>query len=234
MAETNARVCMLSSASSLLLFSIMTPLEVLEQNYPALVGCRDSILAAFALMAECYDHDGVIYTCGNGGSCADADHITGELLKGFCKKRPMSDADRETLRGCCDSLADYELLSNKLQCGLRGISLMAHHAAETAVSNDLGGTLGAAQQLFALGRKGDVMIAISTSGNAENIRYACEVAKLKGIKVIGMTGSKGGKLAELADVVIRVPADQTYRIQEYHLPIYHALCLMIEEKYFDK
>ena len=209
-------------------------LEKLEADYPRLASCRESILAAFRLMAKCYDHDGVIYTCGNGGSCSDADHITGELLKGFCRKRPMGAHERQKLQSVACSAEDCELLSEKLQCGLRGISLMVHHAAESAVGNDLGGTLGAAQQLFALGRPGDLLLALSTSGNAENIRYAVSVARLKDIKVIGMTGEDGGCLGRVADVAIRVPESQTYRIQELHLPVYHALCRMIEERYFDR
>lgn len=207
-------------------------LEVLLRNYPQLAGCRADILEAAGLLKECYDRDGVVYTCGNGGSCADADHITGELLKGFCKKRPLSADMRRRLAECSANAEDAALLGGRLQCGLRGISLMSHHAAESAVSNDLGGTLGAAQQLMALGRPGDVLVAISTSGNAENIRYAVAVAHAIGMKVIGMTGRAGGTLGGMADVAIRVPADQTYRIQELHLPVYHALCLMIEEAYF--
>ena len=208
----------------------MTPLETLLQNYPQLSNCKEDIENAAQLVIACQEQGGTLFTCGNGGSCADADHISGELLKGFCKKRPMSAEERAILATQSPEVA--EVLSTKLQQGLRCVSLMNFPGAGSAVRNDLGGGLDVAQVLYALGRKGDVLLGISTSGNAKNVRYAVAVAKLKGMKVLGMTGADGGALAQLADVAIRVPSHETYRIQEYHLPIYHALCRMVENHFF--
>ena len=212
--------------------NIMTPLEILLQNYPQLANCKADIEKTAQLIIDCQEKGGTLFTCGNGGSCADADHISGELLKGFCRKRPMTQAEREALAAQSPEVA--EVLSSKLQRGLRCISLMNFPGAGSAVRNDLGGELDVAQVLYALGRKDDVLLGISTSGNAKNVRYAVAVAKLKGMKVLGLTGEGGGLLAELADVTIRVPSHDTYRIQEYHLPIYHALCRMVENHFFSE
>ena len=212
--------------------NIMTPLEILLQNYPQLANCKADIEKTAQLIIDCQEKGGTLFTCGNGGSCADADHISGELLKGFCRKRPMTQAEREALAAQSPEVA--EVLSSKLQRGLRCISLMNFPGAGSAVRNDLGGELDVAQVLYALGRKDDVLLGISTSGNAKNVRYAVAVAKLKGMKVLGLTGEGGGLLAELADVTIRVPSHETYRIQEYHLPIYHALCRMVENHFFSE
>ena len=212
--------------------NIMTPLEILLQNYPQLANCKADIEKTAQLIIDCQEKGGTLFTCGNGGSCADADHISGELLKGFCRKRPMTQAEREALAAQSPEVA--EVLSSKLQRGLRCISLMNFPGAGSAVRNDLGGELDVAQVLYALGCKDDVLLGISTSGNAKNVRYAVAVAKLKGMKVLGLTGEGGGLLAELADVTIRVPSHETYRIQEYHLPIYHALCRMVENHFFSE
>ena len=212
--------------------NIMTPLEILLQNYPQLANCDADIEKTAQLIIDCQEKGGTLFTCGNGGSCADADHISGELLKGFCRKRPMTQAEREALAAQSPEVA--EVLSSKLQRGLRCISLMNFPGAGSAVRNDLGGELDVAQVLYALGCKDDVLLGISTSGNAKNVRYAVAVAKLKGMKVLGLTGEGGGLLAELADVTIRVPSHETYRIQEYHLPIYHALCRMVENHFFSE
>ena len=208
----------------------MTPLEILLQNYPQLADCKAEIEKSAQIIIDCQEKGGTLFTCGNGGSCADADHISGELLKGFCKKRPMTTEERAAL--AAESPDVSELLSTKLQRGLRCISLMNFPGAGSAVRNDLGGELDVAQVLYALGRKGDVLLGISTSGNAKNVRYAVAVARLKGMKVLGMTGEGGGTLAQLAEVAIRVPSRETYRIQEYHLPIYHVLCRMVEDHFF--
>ena len=208
----------------------MTPLEILLQNYPQLADCKAEIEHAAQIVIACQEQGGTLFTCGNGGSCADAEHISGELLKGFCKKRPMAKEEREALAAKSPDVA--ELLSTRLQQGLRCVSLMNFPGAGSAVRNDLGGELDVAQILYALGRSGDVLLGISTSGNAKNVRYAVAVARLKGMKVLGMTGEGGGTLAQLADVAICVPSRETYRIQEYHLPIYHALCRMVEDHFF--
>ncbi|MBQ4479986.1 MAG: SIS domain-containing protein [Victivallales bacterium] len=208
----------------------MNPLEILLENYPQLAGCRAEIEQTAKIIIDCQAQGGTLFTCGNGGSCADADHISGELLKGFCRKRPMTSEERAALAAESPEVA--ELLGTKLQRGLRCISLMNFPGAGSAVRNDLGGDLDVAQVLYALGRPGDVLLGISTSGNAKNVRYAVAVARLKGMKVLGLTGEGGGTLGELADVVVRVPSRETYRIQEYHLPIYHAMCQMVENHFF--
>lgn len=209
-------------------------LDILFTNYPQLESCREDITAAYNLLAECYDGGGMVFTCGNGGSCADADHITGELLKGFCKKRPLPAESKEAFADADKECGAF--IAERLQVGLPAISLMNFPGAGSAVANDLDGLLGPAQLLYALGRKGrpDVLLALSTSGNARNVRYAVAAARVLGMKVIGFTGEGGGFLGANADVTIKVPARDTYRIQEYHLPVYHALCLMIEERYFSE
>ena len=205
-------------------------LQNLFSHYPELKPCEDAILAAFGILAECYDHEGVVYTCGNGGSCADAAHIVGELMKGFIRKRPLAQEEQDELRKM--DAVDGAYLSEHLQCGLRAVSLMGQEALSSAVGNDLGGDIAPAQQLLGFARRGDVLLGISTSGNARNIALACKVAKLKRLKIIGMTGENGGKLASLADVCLKVPAKETYRVQEYHLPIYHYLCQLVEKENF--
>ncbi len=206
-------------------------LDNLIARYPVLEQCKDDIWNAYVLLAECYKKDGCLFTCGNGGSAADADHIVGEMLKGFVLKRPLPDSDKAILKSYGEKGA---MLADKLQCGLRAINLMAHTAACSAAANDLGGDTGPAQQLNAFGRGGDVLLGISTSGNAENVFLACQVAKLKGMKIIGITGIGGGRLAETADVCITVPEKETYKVQELHLPVYHALCMMVEATFFAK
>lgn len=210
----------------------MSTFATLYANYPELKACESDINAAFEMMGDCLAKDGTIYIAGNGGSCADADHISGELLKGFIKKRPLSDADKAALVAMDPE--EGALLGERLQYGLRGLSLMHLPAPISAVGNDLGNDMYVAQLLLALARPGDVLLGISTSGNAGNIGLATRIARLKGVKVIGLTGSKGGKLKDRSDVCIRVPSDVTFRIQEYHLPVYHALCAELENRFFEK
>ncbi len=207
-------------------------LELLLARYPQLSSCQDEIRSAFDLLADCYDRGGCVFTCGNGGSAADAEHMVGELLKGFLLKRPLSEDDRKELQQI--SQDDGAFLADHLQYGLRAVCLMSQVAIASATANDQGGDLGAAQQLFALGQPGDVLVAFSTSGNARNVAYAALVAKQRGLKVIGMSGQSGGRLSTLADTCIHAPALETYLIQEFHLPIYHCLCMMLEARYFTK
>lgn len=202
--------------------------DSLLSRYPALKECSIAIQAAYQLLVECFEHDGFLFTCGNGGSAADADHIVGELQKGFILRRQLP-------KNIFTSLAfqpDGELLASLLQRGLRAMNLMCQPAIYSAASNDLGGDMGLAQEVCALGRKGDVLLAISTSGNARNIALACQVARINGMRILGLTGAGGGKLAGFADVCIKVPEMQTYKIQELHLPVYHALCMMVEAHFF--
>ena len=198
--------------------------------YPALAVCEEAMASAIALLISTYEHDGTVFTCGNGGSAADADHIVGELLKGFVRRRPLPTADRAALQR--ENGVDGDYLASRLQCGLRAMSLMSQQGLSSAVANDLGGDLGPAQQLYGMGRKGDMLIALSTSGNARNVALASRVAKLKAYLFRYDWHRQAEQLAELADIVFKVPERETYRVQELHLPVYHALCRAVEAFFF--
>ncbi len=205
-------------------------LDELLLRYPKLEVCKDDIIKAVVTIIDCYKNGGKLILCGNGGSCADCDHIVGELMKGFLKLRPLTDEKKEKMKKKCD-LVDDELLS-KLQGGLPAISLPSITALNSAFCNDVDPELMYAQPLMALGEKKDVLIAISTSGNSKNVFGAVKVAKALGVKVIGLTGNTGGKLKENADIAICVPEVETFKIQELHLPVYHYLCAAVEEYFF--
>lgn len=206
-------------------------LNDLLKRYPILEVCKEDIEKSKDALIECYKNDSKVLICGNGGSCADSDHIVGELMKGFLKQRPLSDDQKVKMKKNCD-LVDDELLS-KLQGGLPAISLPSITALNSAFCNDVDPELIYAQSLMGLGRKNDVLIAISTSGNSKNVFGAVKVAKALGIKVIGLTGNTGGKLKETADIVVCVPETETYKIQELHLPVYHYLCAAVENYFFN-
>lgn len=205
-------------------------LDTLMERYPALLPMREDIVKTYEVLEECYEHDGKLLIAGNGGSAADSEHIAGELMKRFCVKRPVPQEFAEKLTAV-DPVLGAELAKN-LERGLMAIPLVAHEALSTAYINDVDGLGVFAQQLYGFGRPGDVFLGISTSGNSRNVMYAAVVARALGMKVLGLTGRKGGKLAAAADVAIRVPEDETYKIQELHLPVYHCLCLMLEERFF--
>lgn len=205
-------------------------LEELTARHPELEPVRESIVRAYDILEESYQNGGKLLIAGNGGSCADAEHIVGELMKGFVLRRELPEELKTALKD-----ADPEqgaALADKLQGGLPAIALTGHAALSTAFSNDVDGDMTYAQQVCGYGEKGDVLLGISTSGNAKNVDYAVTVAKAKGMKVIGLTGKDGGRLGVRADAAIVVPEQETYRIQELHLPVYHALCLMLEEHFF--
>ncbi len=206
-------------------------LNDLLKRYPCLSEIKNDIIRASEAIISCYENAGKILLCGNGGSCADCDHIVGELMKGFLKKRPVSDARREEMKAGCPCLED-EIIS-KLQCGLPAVSLTSMPALNSAFCNDVEPELIYAQSLMALGVKNDVLIAISTSGNSKNVYAAVKVAKALGLKVIALTGASGGRLKELADVCICVPETETFKIQELHLPVYHYLCAETEAHFFE-
>lgn len=206
-------------------------LDNLINRYPALEVCRGQIAEAYEVMKKCYDLDGKLLIAGNGGSCADADHIVGELMKCFIKRRPVGRDLRDRLELIDPEGGDD--LADKLGYSLMAISLSNQQTLNTAFANDVDGDYIYAQQILGYGRPGDVFLAITTSGNSRNILHAVPVAKARGIRVIGLTGRTGGRLRSQADVIITAPEDETYKIQEYHLPIYHALCLMLEETYFE-
>lgn len=207
-------------------------LDLLIRRYPVLSVCREDIAKAYDILETCFAGGNKLLVAGNGGSCADAEHIVGELMKGFKLPRRSAEEFADKLRAV-DPVRGEEL-AEKLQGGLPAIALSGHQGLNTAYINDVenGGLLMYAQQVNGYGKAGDVFLGISTSGNSKNVMYAAVVARAKGMKVLGLTGSKGGQLAEIADVAIKVPETETYMIQELHLPVYHALCLMLEEKFF--
>ncbi len=211
--------------------NISAELNTLFSNYPQLKVCKEEILQSFRLMRECYRAGGLIMVCGNGGSASDAGHIVGELMKGFKSKRLPTNEQRQALQQAFPYDADY--LASHLQRAIPAVSLTDQVALSSAFVNDLTADMVFAQQVFGYGRKGDVLIGLTTSGNSANVVNACKVAKAFGIHTIGMTGDKGGELYTLCDVTIRVPASETYRVQEYHLPVYHALCAMLEADLFE-
>lgn len=209
----------------------MEYLEELTGRYPALEAVKGDILAAYESLKHCYEQGGKLLAAGNGGSCADSEHIVGELMKGFVKRRPVSEEFAKALKKA-DPIRGEEL-ARSLQGVLPAMALTSHTALSTAFLNDVDGDMIYAQQLYGYGKKGDVFLGISTSGNAKNIMYAVTAAKAAGITTIGLTGKDGGLLAKACDISIVVPEQETFKIQELHLPVYHALCLMLEEYFYE-
>ncbi|RIJ46478.1 SIS domain-containing protein [Maribellus luteus] len=205
-------------------------LENLIARYPVLELSKTEIFQAFELIRESYAQERKLLVCGNGGSASDAEHIVGELMKSFTKKRPLASHLSEELLATSEEHGAY--LAAKLEGALPAIALTCHSALNTAFSNDVDADLIYAQQVVGYGNQGDVLIGISTSGNAKNVINAVITAKAKGLKTIGLSGRHGGKLNENCDVVIRVDATETYQVQELHLPVYHALCQMLEATFY--
>lgn len=206
-------------------------LKELTARYPALARVEGDIRAAYDTLHDCFAAGGRVYLCGNGGSAADCEHMAGELLKCFKLPRPMKDDFKAVL---CAYGEDGKVLAEGLEGGLPVVSLTGHIAFSTAFQNDNTPALVFAQQVNAYGQAGDVLVVFSTSGNSKNCIYATICAKAKGLKVITLTGGTGGKLAPMSDAAIVVPAKETYQVQEFHLPVYHALCAMLEEEFFGK
>ena len=205
-------------------------METLFERYPQLESCRKDFTSAFEILCESFSSGGKLLVAGNGGSASDAEHIVGELMKGFVRPRHLSPEMSEALTD-----ADRELgpvLASKLQGTLPAIALDGQIALSTAFQNDVDPQLCFAQQVLGYGKAGDVFLGISTSGNSRNVLYAAVTARAKGMKVIALTGASENRLSETADVCIRVPETETYKVQELHLPVYHALCLMLEERFF--
>lgn len=198
-------------------------LDYLCERAPELCPLRDQIDASFRMLRDAIANGGKLLLCGNGGSAADADHWTGELLKGFKSKRPLLSAERAGLPA---EIAD------SLQGAIPAIPLTGFAALTTAFANDVSGDLAFAQLTHALGRSGDVFIGLSTSGGARNVCAAARVARVRGLRTLGLTGASGGTLAPLCDICLRVPTAETYRAQEFHLQIYHCLSLMLEVNFF--
>lgn len=197
-------------------------LKFMTDRYPALEGVSGEVKEAFELLKTSYENGGKLLVCGNGGSASDSEHIVGELMKGFYKKRPLPETEKEAIGE----------ISAFLQGALPAIALTGHPALTTAFSNDVRADMTFAQQVYGYGRAGDVLIALSTSGNSVNVLHAATVAKAGNLAVIGLTGQDGGRLREICDVCIAVPTQVTAEIQEYHLPVYHTLCAMLEDYFF--
>lgn len=205
-------------------------MEELLRRYPALSVCRAEITEALEAMTEAFRRGGKLLLCGNGGSCADCDHIAGELLKGFLSRRP---ADEETVRNLTAQYPEEGTnLAKKLQRGLPAISLAAHAGVMTAFANDVDPELIYAQLVYAYGKPEDVVLGISTSGNSRNVVAALRTAKALGLKTVGLTGSRESVMDSICDVTVKVPETETYKVQEYHLPVYHYLCAALEERFF--
>lgn len=205
-------------------------IKELIERYPALTGCRDDVENAVDAVEKVYRAGGKLLLCGNGGSCADCEHISGELMKGFLKKRPLGDEKKRDMRANCPEIEDAVL--DKLQDALPAIPLTSLTALNSAFCNDVDPELIYAQGVMALGKEGDLLVAISTSGNSKNVVRAAQVARALGLCVVALTGKSGGKLRDIADVCICAPETETYKVQEYHLPIYHCICAEIEERFF--
>ena len=201
-------------------------IDLLMERYPALEVCKQDIIDAYLIMEECYKNGGKLLVAGNG----DSEHIAGELMKRFKIQRPVSDEYAKKLVDIDPERGPG--LAKNLERSLMAIPLVAHEALTTAYINDVDGLGVFAQQLMGFGKEGDVFLGISTSGNSKNVMNATVVARASGIKVIGLTGARGGELATVSDVAIKVPETETYMIQELHLPVYHCLCLMLEDRFF--
>ena len=209
----------------------MNKKEELFVRYPELLSCEADIDRALELMIETYENGGKILVCGNGGSCSDAQHIVGELMKGFLLKRPMSAEQKKAFENALGA-EEADAFASRLQRGLPAIALDGQSALMTAYLNDADPDYVYAQEVFGYGKKEDLLIGISTSGNSKNVVLAMKAAKALGIRGIALTGAKESKLSALATATVRVPSTETFKIQELHLPVYHYLCAAIEEKFF--
>lgn len=210
----------------------MGSIEALVKKHPELHGCLEDIEQAYQILFSSFRDGGKLLVCGNGGSASDSEHIVGELMKGFMMPRLLS---REVTEQFINAYGDEgERLAGQLQCALPAISLVGPTALNTAIANDTDAAMIFAQQVYGYGQPGDVLLALSTSGNSKNVVSAVQVASIKGMKSIVLTGKNGGKLSAMCDVAIRVPYVLTPEVQERHLPIYHALCIALEEAFFAK
>jgi D-sedoheptulose 7-phosphate isomerase len=205
-------------------------LTELLNRYTELTLLKDAILKATMEIIQTFKSGGKVLVCGNGGSCSDADHIVGELMKSFEGNRPLEKSLQEKLTELSPDRG--KMLAEKLQRGLPAISLTVHQSLITAIANDISGDVIYAQQVIGWGNPGDILIGLSTSGNSKNVIDALVVAKAKGLKTIGMTGETGGKMKEWCDILLNVPERRTAYVQELHLPVYHAICMMVEKEFF--
>lgn len=202
-------------------------------SFPVLAQCRGEVVRAFDIFIECYSNGGKVLACGNGGSAADADHIVGELMNKFALKRALTDAEIRSIKSSSCSDSDKKFLLDHLQRQLPAISLSAHSPLVTAICNDEDAGMIFGQQVFGYGKPGDVLLALSTSGNSSNVLCALNVARIFKIRSICLTGKTGGRMKDAdADVCIRVPEEITHKIQQLHQPVYHCLCAMVEAEIF--
>ncbi len=208
----------------------MKHVDSLIARYPELAVCQDDIIGAYKILEEAYANGRKLLVCGNGGSAADSEHVVGELMKEFKLKRKVFANQADAMKAIDSEMGGY--LADNLQGALPAIALTGHSALSTAFMNDSESVLVFAQQVNGYGKAGDVLLGISTSGNSKNVIYAAITAKARGLKVIGLTGEKESRLSKLADCCIQVPETETYKVQEMHLPVYHCLCMMLEEKFF--
>ncbi|MBB3131089.1 D-sedoheptulose 7-phosphate isomerase [Paenibacillus rhizosphaerae] len=204
--------------------------DQLFAKYPDLAPCRNAVWQAFEAMEASFRQGGKMLLAGNGGSAADCEHVVGELMKGFMLKRslPQAERDRMLIHG-----EEGAYIADRLQGALPAISLVSQSALSTAFINDVAADMAMAQQVYGYGRPEDTLVVFSTSGNSANVVRAVQVAKSLGMTTIGLTGRTGGRLKELCDIAVCVPYDGTPDIQERHLPIYHTLCMMLEEAFFE-
>lgn len=209
---------------------IIKHVELLMERYPMLEACKEDIIKAYSLLETSYTEGNKLLVCGNGGSASDSEHIVGELMKEFKLKRNVYAAQADAMKAIDPEMG--ATLAEHLQGALPAITLTAHSSLTTAFMNDSEPGLVFAQQVNGYGRPGDCFLGISTSGNSSNVLYAAITAKARGLNVIGLTGAKENKLEKLADVCIHVPETETFKIQEFHLPVYHALCMMLEDHFF--
>lgn len=205
-------------------------LNELLERYPALKCIENDISAAADMLISGFRGGNKLLLCGNGGSCADCEHIVGELMKGFLSLRPLTDVQKKQMKENCPDINDWYL--SKLQRAVPAISLPSFTALNTAFCNDVDPELVFAQSLMGLGNQNDMLICISTSGNSANVVAAAKTAKALGLKTIGLTGKSGGKLREICDVCLCVPETETFKVQELHLPVYHYLCAKVEKEIF--
>ncbi|MGP1488208.1 MAG: D-sedoheptulose-7-phosphate isomerase [Peptoanaerobacter stomatis] len=212
--------------------AVVKIIDNLIERYPSLDICRKDILLSVEMLINCYKNKNKLLICGNGGSASDSQHIAGELMKSFRLKRNIPIEIQKQIEDTFPQNSSYYI--ENLEQTLTAISLVGETSLITAYSNDKAPDLIFAQQIYGLGNTGDILFAISTSGNSKNVLYACEIAQIKGMKVIGLTGQSGGKMSDICDILIKTPEAETYKIQEYHLPIYHAICLALEEEFFGK
>ena len=205
-------------------------IDTLIDRYPKLIVCKDDIIKAYELLEEAYSNERKLLVCGNGGSASDSEHIVGELMKEFKLKRKVYADQAEAMKSIDPEMG--ETLAENLQGALPAICLTGHSSLTTAFMNDANADRVFAQQVNGYGKANDVFLGISTSGISKNVCYAAITAKSKGLKVIGLTGQRESKMTKLGDCCIRVPETETYKIQELHLPVYHCLCLMLEDHFF--